>query len=158
MVIIMIKKLFKVVIPIFLSVLCGSVCGRLVFSSYDKEIISKLDNKKIYLIQAGEYSDYDNMVSNTLLSNYIYYQDDGKYKSIIGVTLDYDNINKIKDVYGGEVIVVEYYSMDQALNNKISSYDKKIEEATDNNEIKKIVFEMLELYKDNDSSIVKMVY
>ena len=150
----MIKKLFKVVIPIFLSVLCGSVCGRLVFSSYDKEIISKLDNKKIYLIQAGEYSDYDNMVSNTLLSNYIYYEDDGMYKSIIGVTLDYDNINKIKSVYGGEVIVVEYYSMDQVLNNKINDYDKKIEEATDNNEIKKIVFEMLELYKDNEHYVL----
>lgn len=151
MVIIMIKKLFKVIIPIFLSILCGSICCKLVFSSYDKQIIKNLDNQKIYLIQAGAYSNYDNMVNNTLLSNYIYYQDDGMYKSIIGFTLNKDNIDKIKKTYSGEVIVTEYYSKDQTLNKKISDYDNKIIETNDDNEIKNIVFEMLELYKDNDS-------
>lgn len=150
----MIKKLFKVVIPIFLSVLCGSICGKLVFFSYDKEISSKLDNKKIFLIQAGAYSNYDNMVSNTLLSNYVYYQDDGIYKSIIGVTLDKDNINKITNIYNGETIVTEYYSTNQNLNKKISNFDKLLKETTDNNEVKKIVLETLELYKNNDYHIL----
>lgn len=157
MVIIMIKKLFKVVVPIFLSVLCGSICGKLVFSGYEEKIIDDLSGKKIYLIQAGAYSNYDNMVNNTLLSNYVYYQDDGLYKSIIGITLDKGNIDKIVNTYNGEVLVTEYYSKDNLLNKKINEYDNKIKDISDSSEIKKIVFEMLELYRDNDSTVSKIV-
>lgn len=157
MVINMIKKLFKVVIPIFLAVLCGSICGKLVFSSYDKKIIEDLSSKKIYLIQAGAYSNYDNMVNNTLLSNYVYLKDDGLYKSIVGLTLNKNNIEKITNTYNGEVIITEYYSKDKSLNKKINEYDKKIETTTNDTELKKIVLEMLELYKDNDSTIIKVV-
>lgn len=152
------KKLFKVTVPIFLAVLCGSICGKLVFNSYDKKIIEDLNGKKIYLIQAGAYSNYDNMVNNTLLSNYVYYHDeDGLYKSIIGITLNKNNIDKITNTYNGNVIITEYYSNDTNLNNKINEYDQKIEKTTNNDEIKKIVLETLELYKDNDSTIIKVV-
>ena len=152
------KKLFKVIVPIFLAVLCGSICGKLVFVSYDQKIITDLSGKKIYLIQAGAYSNYDNMINNTLLSNYVYYHDeDGLYKSIIGITLNKNNIDKITNTYNGNVIITEYYSNDTNLNNKINEYDQKIEKTTNNDEIKKIVLETLELYKDNDSTIIKVV-
>lgn len=153
----LIKKLIKVVVPIFLAVLCGSICGKLVFTSYDRKIISDLSGKKIYLIQAGTYPNYDNMISNTLLSNYVYYQDEGMYKSIIGITLNKNNIEKITSTYNGEVVIDEYYSNDQKLNSKINEYDKKIEQTTNNNEVKEIVLETLSLYKDNDSTIIKVV-
>ena len=91
------KKLTKVLFPIFLSVICGAVCGRLVYSIYDKKITDDISMTKIYLIQAGAYSTYDNMTSSMLLSNYVYYEDDGLYKLIIGVTEDYSNIDKIKN-------------------------------------------------------------
>lgn len=152
------KKLFKVIVPIFLAVLCGSICGKLVFNSYDQKIIEDLNSKKIYLIQAGAYSDYDNMVNSTLLSNYVYYHDeDGLYKSIIGITLNKNNIEKITNTYNGKVIITEYYSNDNKLNNKINEYDQKIEKTIDNEEVKKLVLETLELYKDNDSTIIKVV-
>lgn len=153
----LIKKLIKVVVPIFLAVLCGSICGKLVFTSYDQKIISDLSGKKIYLIQAGTYPNYDNMISNTLLSNYVYYQDEGMYKSIIGITLNKNNIEKITSTYNGEVVIDEYYSNDQNLNSKINEYDKKIEQTTNKNEVKEIVLETLSLYKDNDSTIIKVV-
>jgi len=83
----MIKKLFKVVLPVFLSVLFGGICGMIVFSNYDREITDSLSGKKVYLVQAGAYSNYDNMVNNTMVNNYIYYQDeDGLFKSVIGIT------------------------------------------------------------------------
>lgn len=151
------KKLFKVIVPIFLAVLCGSICGKLVFVSYDQKIITDLSGKKIYLIQAGAYSNYDNMINNTLLSNYVYYQDEGLFKSIIGITLNKNNIEKITNTYNGEVIITEYYSNDQNLNNQINKYDKKIEQTTNTDEVKEIVLETLELYKDNDSTIIKVV-
>lgn len=158
----MIKKLFKkvlrVVLPIFLSILCGSICGRLVFSSYNTKITDELSGKRVYLIQSGAYSNYDSMIENTLLSNYVYYHDDdGLFKSIIGITLNDDNIEKIKQVYGVEVIITEYYSTNKDLNKKIKEYDDLLVNANDNEEIKKIVLETLELYKDNEETLVKVV-
>ena len=88
------KILRKVFVPIFLSVICGSICGKLVYDIYDRDIKEELLGEKIYLLQAGAYSTYDNMVDNTLVNNYIYYEDnDGLYKAIIGITEDYNNID-----------------------------------------------------------------
>lgn len=151
------KKLKKVLLPIFLSVICGAICGRLVYSIYDKKLEDDLQGKKIYLIQAGAYSTYDNMINHTLLSNYVYYEDeDGLYKSIIGLTEDYDNIEKIKSTYKDNVLISEYYSKDKELNQKIKEYDEKIKETSDEEEIKKLVIEMLTLYKDKDTTLIQI--
>lgn len=139
--------------PIFLSVICGSVCGKIVYQVYDSNIEEDINGEKIYLIQAGAYSTYDNMVDNTSVNNYVYYEDDdGLYKAIIGITEDKDNIEKISKSYGEDVIVSEYYSKDQILNNKIKEYDEMISASENKEEIQKFVLEVLTLYKDNDNS------
>ena len=154
----MIKKLKRVLIPIVLSIICGSVCGKLVYDIYEPSVKEVVMGKKIYLVQAGAYSNYDRMVDNTLVNNYIYYEDkDGLYKAIIGVTEEYDNISKIASTYSGEVIVSEYYSMDSEMNKKIEEYDEKISGISDSDELKSVVLEMLTLYKDNeDNTLVKV--
>ena len=152
------RKLKKVLMPIFLSVICGSICGRIVYDIYDKELETDMNGEKIYLIQAGAYSTYDNMVNNTSLNNYIYQEDnDGLFKSIIGVTENYDNIENIKSTYSAEVIVSEYYSKDQELNQQIKEYDEKIKNSSNTEEIKSIVLEMLTLYKDQDSTLTQVI-
>ena len=150
----MLKKILKKILgPICLSILCGVVCGKLVYQVYDKDIKKDIDGRKIYLIQAGAYSTYDNMVSNTLVNNYVYYEDnDGLYKSIFGITEDFDNIEKIKNSYKGNVIVSEYYSRDKELNKKIDEYDSKLKSVTSSEEVQSTVLEMLTLYKDRDNS------
>ena len=82
----------------------------------------------------------------------IYYEDDGLFKAIIGITENYDNISKIQSTYKGESIVSEYYSDNEELNKKIKEFDKKIDKSDDVNEIKNIVLEMINLYKDNDDN------
>lgn len=149
----MIKRIRKGLLPIFLAVICGGICGKLVCDIYIDTASSKLENNKIYLVQAGAYSTYDNMVSNTNVGNYIYYEDeDGLYKAIIGITENYDNIEKIRSTYQGEVIISEYYSLDKELNQKIIEYDDRISKLEDKDEIKKIVLEMLSLYKDKEEN------
>lgn len=151
------KKLKKVLFPIFLSVLCGSICGRLVYDIYNKKLDDDINGKKIYLIQAGAYSTYDNMVNQTLLSNYVYYEDeDGLYKSIIGITEDYDNIEKIKNTYQSDVVISEYYSKDKTLNEQIEEYDEKIKTTIEETEIKKLVLEVLTLYKDKNTTLIQI--
>ena len=65
----------KVFIPIFLSVICGRICGNIIYNIYDKDLSKEITGEKIYLLQAGAYSNYDNMVKNTLVNNYVYYED-----------------------------------------------------------------------------------
>ena len=145
----------KVLIPVFISILCGAVCGKIVYNIY-AENDTLLDNNTMYLLQAGAYSSYDNMRANTMGNNYVYYEDDGLYKAIIGITSSYDNIEKIKNSYNGEVIVNEYYLNDVELSNKIYELDKKLnkEENTDN--IREIINSMLELYKKENINLTKV--
>ena len=152
------RILRKVLGPIFLSVICGGICGKLVYEIYDADIKQEINGKKIYLVQAGAYSSYDNMVDNTLVNNYVYYEDnDGLYKAVVGLTENYDNIEKIKAAYGKNVIISEYYSKDDELNKKITEYDEKLKNTTNNTEIKNTVLEMLTLYKDKDNqTLVKI--
>ena len=151
------KKLKKALISCLLSVICGTICGKLVFSIYDKKLTNDIYGEKIYLIQAGAYKDYDNMVKNTSLNNYVYYKDeDGLFKSIIGLTENKDNIEKIKKTYNQEVIVSEYYSNDKELNKKIKDFDVKIKQEENNEEIKKITLEMLNLYKDKTTTLTQI--
>lgn len=151
------KKLKKVLIPIFFSVICGAICGRLVYDIYAKKLDGDINGEKIYLVQAGAYSTYDNMVSSTMLSNYVYYEDtDGLYKSIIGLTSNYDNVEKIKSTYKDLVIINEYYSKDNELNRRIKEYDLRLESTDKEEEIKDIVNAMLALYKDKNTTLTQI--
>ena len=147
------KKIKKFLLPIFISVICGGICGKLVFDIYEPKTDGIFNGKKVYLVQIGTYSDYDNMTKSINLSKYVYYEDDGKYKAIIGITMNKNNIDKIISTYNGEVIVSEYYSTDSYLNDKIIEYDKKLSSASDN-QIKDIVNEMLSFYKGRDDNVL----
>ena len=153
------NKLYGFFTPILLSVIFGSFCGKIVYDMYDKKIEEDIGGKKIYLVQAGAYSSYDNMVKNSMLSNYIYYEDeDGLYKSIIGITLDYDNLDKIKNTYKENVLVREFYSKDIDLNKRIEEYDRKLKNTTNNDEINDIIDKVLELYKGKNNTLDKVNY
>ena len=153
------KKLYSFFTPILLSIIFGVFCGKIVYDMYDKKIEEDISGKKIYLVQAGAYSSYDNMVKNSMLSNYIYYEDeDGLYKSIIGLTLDYDNLDKIKNTYKENVLVREFYSKDIDLNKRIEEYDRKLKNTTNNDEINDIIDKVLELYKGKNNTLDKVNY
>lgn len=148
-------KLKKVVIPIFISVISGGVCGHLVYSIYEDKTDFIIDNNLVYLLQSGAYSTYDNMRANTMGLNYIYYEDDGLYKAIIGITKNEDNISKIKEVYGKEIVVNKYYINNLELCKSIMEYDKILSNTADYNEIQQIVIAMLNLYKEKDIKLTK---
>ncbi len=149
------EKTKKVMIPIFLSVICGSICGSVVYNIYASKANYELSNSKVYLVQAGAYSSIDNMKANTMATNYVYYEDDGMYKAIIGITKDYDNLEKIKSIYNGETIVSEYYLNDKKISDELGELDKKLKEESDNDKAKAIIDDMLNIYKENDN--VKLV-
>ena len=148
------NKLKKIVVPIFLSVFCGFVCGRLMFSIYEDKGSSILDSNVIYLLQDSSYSDYETMKASGVSANYIYYEEDGKYNMVVAMTKNKNNIEKIKEVYGKDLKVTEYLLSDDSINDMIDEYDIKLGSTTDSEEIKKIIIDMINIYKDRED--VKM--
>ena len=148
------NKLKKIVVPIFLSVFCGFVCGRLMFSIYEDKESSILDSNVIYLLQDSSYSDYETMKASGVSANYIYYEEDGKYNMVVAMTKNKNNIERIKEVYGKDLKVTEYLLGDDSINDMIDEYDIKLGSTTDGEEIKKIIIDMINIYKDRED--VKM--
>lgn len=149
------EKIKKIVTPIFLSILCGMICGRLMFSIYEDKGTSILDSNIIYLLEDSSYEDYDSMKASTLTSNYMYYEEDGKYSAVVAMTKNKDNIKKIEKVYDKTLVISQYLINDIDINNKLEEYDKKLENTEDKEEIQKIIIEMINIYKDNED--IKMV-
>lgn len=143
------ERLKKIFIPIFLSVVCGSICGRLLFSIYEEKASNTLSSNVIYMLIDSSYDDYDSMKASSL-GNYIYYEDNGKYNAVIGITKNKDNIKKIEKIYNKELNIKEYLLNNKEIIDSINEYDKRIEKSTNEEEIKKVVLEMLELYKARD--------
>lgn len=148
------NKLKKIVVPIFLSVFCGFVCGRLMFSIYEDKGSNVLNSNVIYLLQDSSYSDYETMKASGVSANYIYYEEDGKYNMVVAMTKNKNNIEKIKEVYGKDLKVTEYLLSDDSINDMIDEYDIKLGSTTDGEEIKKIIIDMINIYKDRED--VKM--
>jgi len=143
------ERLKKIFIPIFLSVICGSICGRLLFSIYEEKAVDVLSSNSVYMLIDSSYDNYDSMKTSSL-SNYVYYEDNGKYNAVIGITKNKDNIKKIKKVYNKELDIKKYLLSDKDIISKIDEYDRKIEKSNNEEEIKGVVLEMLELYKERD--------
>ena len=149
------KKITKVVVPIFLAVLSGFLCGRLMFSIYEEKGSNTLNSNLVYLLMDTTYNSYDDMKANTISSNYIYYEDKGKYNVVVAITQNKDNITKIEEVYNKKLDINKYLINDNEVINKLKEYDNKLNNSSDKEEIKSIVNNMNTIYKDKED--IKMV-
>ena len=139
--------------PLILSVICGFICGRVVFSIYEDKNV--LDSNIIYLLKDDSYNDYDSMKASYLSESYTYFEEDGTYNTIVAITKDKDNISKIEEVYGSDLTVLKYLLNDKELISTLEEYDNKIKNTTDKEEIKETVSSMNNIYKERDN--IKMV-
>ena len=146
------KKVIKgIFVPLVISIIFGFICGKLVYSVYGDDIENKLSSSKLYLVQNGEYLTYDNMREENSGNNYVYYKDDEGYKTIVGITKNADNISKIKKLYNDTVSVSEYYISNELLNNKQNEYDIELASVSDMHEVKEVVDNILNLYREEDT-------
>ena len=109
----------------------------------------------IYLLKDTSYNDYNTMKSSFVSNNYIYYEENGKYNTVIAMTKHRDSIDKIEKAYYKDFKIVAYLLSDDEINNKLDEYDKKIGNTSDNDEIKLLVEELNGIYKGRDD--IKMV-
>lgn len=140
-----------IIIPVIVAIILGFVLGKYVFKMYRNNLYSELTSSKLYLLENGEYDDIDTMREENNVNNYIYYKDNNKYKTIVGITKNYNNINIIKKLYSDNLKVHEYYVSNDLVNNRQDEYDNNLMHAKDINEVKEVVDSILKLYKDDDN-------
>ena len=150
------KKILKgILIPFGISMLFGFVCGKLVYNVYGDDVSKNLRSSKLYLIQNGEYQTYDMMREENSGNNYVYYKDEDGYKTIVGITRDENNIDKIKSLYSDSMNVEEYYVSNELLNNKQDEYDEILNNTEDVYKVREVVDNILNLYRDYET--IKLV-
>jgi len=150
------KKILKgYIIPLIISVLFGFISAKLVYGVYNDDVEKKLSSSKLYLIENGKYLTYDNMREENNGNNYVYYKDEDGYKTVIGITRNYDNIDKIKSLYSDSVSVEEYYISSELLDDKQNEYDLLLSKTNDVYEVKEVVDNILNLYREKDT--IKLV-
>ena len=133
----------------------GYVLGKLVYKVYGDDIENKLSSSKLYLVENGEYLTYDNMREENTGNNYVYYKDEDGYKTVVGITKNIDNVNKIKKLYNDSVRVEEYYVSSELLNDKQNEYDILLSNTDDVYEVREVVDNILNLYREDDT--IKLV-
>lgn len=150
------KKIMKgFFVPLVLSMIFGFVCGKLVYSVYGEDVENRLSSSKIYLVENGKYLTYDMMREENNGNNYVYYKDDEGYKTVVGITKNEDNINKIKSLYSDNVKIEEYYISSDLVNDKQNEYDLMLSNTDDVYEVKEVVDNILNLYREEDT--IKLV-
>ena len=142
-------------IPLVISMIFGYVLGKLVYKVYGDDIENKLSSSKLYLVENGEYLTYDNMREENTGNNYVYYKDEDGYKTVVGITKNIDNVNKIKKLYNDSVRVEEYYVSSELLNDKQNEYDILLSNTDDVYEVREVVDNILNLYREDDT--IKLV-
>ena len=146
------KKILKsYLIPLIISVLFGFISAKLVYGVYNDDLEKKLSSSKLYLIENGKYLSYDNMREENNGNNYVYYRDEDGYKTVVGITRNYDNIDKIKSLYSDKMNVEEYYVSNELLNDKQDEYDEILNNTDDVYKVKEVVDNILNLYREKDT-------
>ena len=145
------KKVLGIIIPVIISIIFGYVCGKFVYKTYRDNLYDNLKSRRLYLVQKGKYDSYDEMREDNNGNNYVYYQDEDGYKTVVGITMYYDNVDKIKKLYSDKLEVSEYYVSNDFFNNKQNEYDDELMNTNDIYEVKEVVDNILNLYRSDDS-------
>ena len=146
----------KILLPLLFSIIIGSISGSIVYCVYHEKVNNELTKNKVYLLEYGDYDNIDNLNMDKYSSKYIYFLDENNYKKVLGITKNKDNIKKIKSIYDEELLTNTYYLDNEVINNKIKNYDRMLKDATNKDDIEKIVDLTLELYNNNeDNTLVK---
>ena len=135
------------------AILIGVFIGKYVYNGYQNETKEAFKdmNENIYLLQYGVYSSNDSMVENTKnLKDYFYYIENNKYHVIIGVTMDKDLKDKIKNANS---IDNDIYIKKISINNdefieSLKQYDNLIKNTEDKTTILTAEKQILSKYEE----------
>lgn len=145
------KKIRGIIIPVVIAMIIGYVGGKFVYKTYLDNLYDTLRSSRLYLVERGSYDTIDTMREDNSDTNYVYYKDNDKYKTVVGITKDFDNVKKIKSLYSDNLSVLEYYVANDIIDSKQDQYEKELNEAENYKEVKEAVDNILNLYRSDDT-------
>lgn len=145
------KKIRGIIVPVIVAMLIGYIGGKFVYKTYRDNLYDTLRSSRLYLVERGVYDTIDTMREDNSDTNYVYYKDNDKYKTVVGITKDYDNVKKIKSLYSDKLSVMEYYVANDIIDSKQDEYEKELNRAKDYKEVKEAVDNILNLYRSDDT-------
>ena len=145
------KKIRGVIVPVVIAILVGYIGGKFVYKTYLDNLYDTLRSSRLYLVERGVYDTIDTMREDNSDTNYVYYGDNDKYKTVVGITKDFDNIKKIKSLYSDNLSVMEYYVANDIIDSKQDEYEKELTNAEDYKDVKEAVDNILNLYRSDDT-------
>ena len=145
------KKIKGIIVPVLIAMFIGYVGGKFVYRTYLDNLYDTLRSSRLYLVERGVYDTIDTMREDNSDTNYVYYKDNDKYKTVVGITKDFDNIKKIKSLYSDNLSVMEYYVANDIIDSKQDEYEKELNKAEDYKEVKEAVDNILNLYRSDDT-------
>ncbi len=116
----------------------------IIYNLYSKE----KNETALYVLQVGAYQNYDNVSKNTkLYDNYLVYEEDGLYKIFIGMSLDNDIYDKIKNTYADQINTLKriYKISDSNIIDTLKTYDEVIKNTSDTSSMNLVIKEELKL-------------
>ena len=131
--------------PIILAVILGYLCASYALDEYNMNY-KNVDNN-VYYLQIGAYSNKDNIEKDlSSLTNKLIVKEDNKYYVYVGITTDYTNALKIRDLYKEKNI--HLYIKDGYINNKdfileLEQYDILIKNSKTYEEVNSVLESIL---------------
>lgn len=143
----------KILIPLISAIAIGLILGLYVFSQYEKDLntISQED-ETIYILQAGVYSNEENVKKYTTKVNYYITHHDGNYYRVyVAITHNKDLVDRLEECFvskGNDIYVRE-----QKINNLeylelLRQYDLLLQSSSGDDELLQIEKQVLSKYEE----------
>lgn len=142
----------KYLLTIIISLLIGFLLSNFMLKQYDDAVAIMPTFKQeetLYLVQQGVYSSLTSMQENTKnIPYYVYTLDNNLYYVYIGMSLDMDNIEKIRKYYDNmETIVKSKTITDESFINTLKMNDEVLKQTEDKEVIKETINNVLKKYE-----------
>lgn len=149
-------KIFKSFIIILFTIFLGIYVGTFLYSNYLYNKEDKINNYKIYLLETGPFDTYDSLEENNkVIDTYFYYKDENGYHSILAITENKNNLEKIGEFYKDieNIKIREEFITNMEFIENLRQYDKIILDNDENeiiNAMKQITSKYGELILNNE--------
>ena len=90
-----------------------------------------------------------------LNNDYTYYKDKNTYYTVIGFSMNKDNLEKIKKIYK-DINIIKCYIDNKIFIEKLKDYDQELSKEDNENKIKEILNNIISTYHNNEVEILKV--
>lgn len=141
------------IVPIICSILLGWFFGNFIYNQYSSISQEYKKSETIYFLQQGVYADDQVLKKNiSNLESYTTIEDNDKYYVYIGITNNYEDALKIKDVYkeqGYNLYIKEDKINNEFFINDLKQYSTLLKSTNDFSKLNSILKVILASYEEN---------